>query len=64
MLHKIVAEKRREVEKLKQNMDQAKMDEALQQVLPTLPFVDSLLKSHRKVSVIAEVKKASARPKG
>jgi len=59
MLHKIAAEKQKEVEILKETLSQAKIDEALRTALPTLPFVDSLLKSHRKVSVIAEVKKAS-----
>lgn len=59
MLHKIVAEKQKEVEILKETLHQANIEDALRTARPTLPFVDSLLRSHRKMSVIAEVKKAS-----
>ncbi|RKD25712.1 indole-3-glycerol phosphate synthase [Ammoniphilus oxalaticus] len=59
MLHKIIAEKRREVESLKRRLDHGKIEEALGAVAAPLPFVDRLLSSKRKVSVIAEVKKAS-----
>lgn len=59
MLHKIVAEKTREVESLKEKLDPKQMEGALSRLLPTLPFAKSLIQSERRVSVIAEVKKAS-----
>lgn len=59
MLHKIVVEKKREVEILKETFNSAKIDQALQLASPTIPFVQRLLQSERKISVIAEVKKAS-----
>lgn len=51
MLHKIVAVKKREIEAL-DSFD-------LTNLPPTRPFIESLKRSERKVSVIAEVKKAS-----
>jgi indole-3-glycerol phosphate synthase len=57
MLHRIVEEKQLEVQRLKQTLTPAAVQETT--LPPTRPFVQALMQSHRPISVIAEVKKAS-----
>lgn len=59
MLHKIIAEKKKEVERLKARLDLETIEKTIRDAEAPLPFVERLLTSERKVSVIAEVKKAS-----
>ncbi|RXT13914.1 indole-3-glycerol phosphate synthase TrpC [Ammoniphilus sp. CFH 90114] len=59
MLHKIVEQKHREIELLKQQLDLKQAERLVMDLSPTRPFIDRLIHSHRPVSVIAEVKKAS-----
>lgn len=55
MLHRIVEQKKKEIELLKETFN----PNMLEEILSIRPFVQSLLNSHRPISVIAEVKKAS-----
>ncbi|MEW9669756.1 indole-3-glycerol phosphate synthase TrpC [Ammoniphilus sp. 3BR4] len=59
MLHKIVEQKKKEIEVLKQELNSNQAEKIIADLLPTRPFVNRLIQSHRPVSVIAEVKKAS-----
>ncbi|HJV44547.1 MAG TPA: indole-3-glycerol phosphate synthase TrpC [Bacillota bacterium] len=59
MLHKIVVQKKIELEQLKENWNDREVERKLALLPATLPFADRLMRSHRQVSVIAEVKKAS-----
>lgn len=59
MLHKIVEQKKREIELLKQELNPNQAERIISDLSPTRPFIDRLIRSHRPVSVIAEVKKAS-----
>lgn len=59
MLHRIVEQKKREIELLKETFNPNILEEKREELLPIRPFVQSLLHSHRAISVIAEVKKAS-----
>lgn len=59
MLHRIVEQKKREVERLKETFKPNILEGKHEELLPIRPFVQNLLHSHRPISVIAEVKKAS-----
>jgi indole-3-glycerol phosphate synthase len=59
MLHKIVEEKKKEILRLKETTDLKEWEKKLANLAQTRPFAGRLTNSERKVSVIAEVKKAS-----
>jgi indole-3-glycerol phosphate synthase len=59
VLHKIVEVKQKEITILKEKWDQQEAERRLISLPPTRPFAQNLLTSHRPISVIAEVKKAS-----
>ncbi len=59
MLSRIVEQKKREIEQLKEIFNPKMLEDQKGELLPIRPFVQNLLHSHRPISVIAEVKKAS-----
>lgn len=59
MLHNIVEQKKKEIEQLKNSFKKQDMERLLAAAPAPRPFMKNLLTSHRQVSVIAEVKKAS-----
>jgi indole-3-glycerol phosphate synthase len=59
MLHKIVEVKKKEILRLKETVDLREWEKKIDTLPSTRPFVARLTASKRKVSVIAEVKKAS-----
>ncbi|MBP1933443.1 indole-3-glycerol phosphate synthase TrpC [Ammoniphilus resinae] len=59
MLHKIVEQKKKEIEQLKDRLNTQELEILLASAPTPRPFMNNLLNSHRSVSVIAEVKKAS-----